>query len=74
MVKNPEILEIFELEYEQNTNNTYQQRLLIFESMMEFRNTVLKERDPLEGLEEKIEIIKRLHRAKPYVNEKPEKL
>lgn len=64
MVKNPEILEKFELEYELKTNNSYQKRLQIFESMLAFKNQVLKDQDPLEGLDEKIEIIKRLHRAK----------
>jgi hypothetical protein len=65
MVKNPEILEKFELEYEMKTNNSYATRLRIFESMIAFRNTVCKDIDPMDGLDEKIEIIKRLHRAKP---------
>lgn len=64
MVKNPEILEQFEREMEQKINNSYQERLRIFEGMLKFRNPVLKDRDPLEGLEEKIEIIKRLHGTK----------
>ena len=65
MVKNHEILERFELDLELRTNNSYQTRLKMFESMWVFKNTILKNQDPLEGLEEKIEIIKRLHRAKP---------
>ena len=64
MVKNPEILEKFEIELEQQTNNSYLKRLQIFESMLAFKNYILKNEDPLEGLDEKIEIIKRLHRAK----------
>ena len=65
MVKNHERLERFELDLELRTNNSYQTRLKMFESMWVFKNTILKNQDPLEGLEEKIEIIKRLHRAKP---------
>lgn len=64
MVKNPEILEKFELEYEQKTNNTYEERLRIFESMLALKNQLLPNQDPLEGLDEKIEFVKRLHSAK----------
>ena len=67
MVKNPEILEKFELELELKINNSYQKRLQIFDSMLAFKNKVIKNQDPLEGLDEKIEIIKRLHRAKPAI-------
>jgi hypothetical protein len=67
MVKNPEILEKFELELEQKINHTYEERLKIFESMFEFKKQLMKNEDPLEGLAEKIEIIKRLHSAKQVI-------
>lgn len=67
MVTNPEILLKFELELEQKTNNSYAQRLQMFESMFAFKNQVVKNANLLEGLEEKIEFIKRLHRAKRAV-------
>ena len=64
MVKNTEILREFELEMEQIINNPYPVRLQIFESMLKFKNTILADESPLENLNEKIEIIKRLHSAK----------
>jgi hypothetical protein len=67
MVKNPEILLKFELELEQSINNTYQKRLQIFESMLEFKNILMKNENPFDGLNEKIEIIKRLHSAERII-------
>ena len=64
MVNNPEILEKFELDYEQKTNNSYQERLRIYEGMIALKNQLLPNQDPLEGLDEKIEFVKRLHSAK----------
>lgn len=67
MVTNPEILLKFELDLEQKTNNSYEKRLQIFESMFAFKNQMLPNADPLEGLTEKIEIVQRLHSAKPII-------
>lgn len=64
MVKNPEILRSFELKLEKEINNTYPERLRIFESMLEFKNSIIRDEKPLEGIDEKIEIIKRLHSVK----------
>lgn len=67
MVRNAEILLDFELKLEQELNNSYEDRLKIFESMLEFRNLVLKNENPLEGLTEKVELIRMLHCAKSTI-------
>jgi hypothetical protein len=64
MVKNPEILAKFEDDLIEATNNSYEKRLATFQKMLDYRNFVLKDIDPYDGLDEKIEFIKRLHRAK----------
>jgi hypothetical protein len=65
MIKNPEILAEFELAYEKGLNNSYEQRLEIFESMLQLKRQICPaSNDPLEGLDEKIEIIRKLHNAK----------
>ena len=64
MVQNPEILQEFELNYELNTNNSFAKKLQIFNSMLEYRNKLLKDIDYYEGLYELIEFVRKLHRAK----------
>jgi len=63
MVKNPEILRQFELEYEKNNNLTFTEKLRMFESMLEFKNKVCPREDIWSGLDEKIEFMGRLHDA-----------
>jgi hypothetical protein len=63
MIKNPEILEKFVDEWNSKNTTTYEERFEIFEQMLQHRNEVLKDFDPLEGLEEKIKMIKRLKDA-----------
>jgi hypothetical protein len=63
MVKNPEILQKFENELAGRLQNSFAQRLALFESMLEYRNTIQKNIDPLAGLKEKLEIVKRLHQC-----------
>lgn len=64
MVNSSDILLKFEIENDKKINNSYIERLKIFESMLEWKNRVLKDENPLNGLEEKIAIIKRLHSVK----------
>lgn len=63
MVTNPEILQKFEIELEQKINHSYSERLKIFEDMLRFKNSILKDANPLDGLDEKIDFIRRLHKC-----------
>lgn len=64
MIKNLEILLNFEKNLELITNNSYTKKLQIFESMLKFRNQAIKTIDLFEGLDEKIDFVKRLHSVK----------
>jgi hypothetical protein len=66
MIKNPEILEKFELELMKREKPDFQKNLAIYESMYELARYfgVFPLKDPLEGLDEKIEYVRRLHVSK----------
>lgn len=64
MIKNPEILQEFENRLSRENNSTFAERLKIFEDMLLLKLKLCPEnKDPLEGLDRKIEFIKRLHNA-----------
>jgi len=67
MVKNPDILQEFEYNLEQTINNSFEKRLQMYESMHVFKNTLIPNQNLLDGLSEKIELIRRLHCAKPII-------
>lgn len=63
MVKNPDILLKFELDYEASINHSVIEKLEMFENMLALKNKVMGTCDPLEGLDEKILLIKRFKDA-----------
>ena len=67
MVINPEILRQFELDFELKTNYSYKKRLQMYESMHLFQISLLPNQNPLNGLTDKIELIKRLHSAERII-------
>jgi hypothetical protein len=63
MVKNPEILQKFEDDYIRNNNQTLEKK---FKTYDELRNYAIALgqfplKDPLEGIEEKIKFVRKLH-------------
>jgi hypothetical protein len=69
MVKNPEILRQFELDYQKNNKLTYAEKLRMFEGMLEFKNKVCPRKDVWSGLDEKIEIYRRFRNAWKTIQE-----
>lgn len=59
----------FEQENNKAMGNTYAKRSRIFESMLEWKYWVLKDENPLNGLTEKINIIKMFHKVKRVTNQ-----
>ncbi len=64
MIINAKKIEEFELELEKNNPKTFLEKLSIFEDMARTVNLINKKKNLLNGLDEKIKIIKRLHLAK----------
>ncbi|MCX6155231.1 MAG: hypothetical protein NT007_13840 [Candidatus Kapabacteria bacterium] len=63
MITNPDVLKKFELELEQKINNSYSDKLRIYESMAILRNEISPAASLLDGLDEKIEFVRRLHQT-----------
>ena len=64
MIINPKKIEEFENKFERENPKSFLEKIAIYEDMLKTVNLLNKRTDLLAGLDEKIEIIKRLHLAK----------
>lgn len=65
MVTNPEILNDFEMAYEKSQSHSFEEKLAIYDSMIELKMKLHSQnQNILDGLEWKIQFIKLIHNVK----------